>query len=456
MCSGPVKLALCAGVVKDYTVVVREAIAAKQAWLAAAEDVMFVDKRRLDTLKAAATLAPEHVTLEDAAQDYPYGPFDTDCHEDEEDAGDGDDAVVLDDSDDDDGAEEIDAELRHAVRAAADIGVVPADAMELDLAAELAEPDARDDGPATAVDPEVEEDDPDAPRGAVGRTMAAGGKVVEMHISHQVALAIIQSRCFHVHKLTIRPETGKSAVPYPTFMRLPRSHVEFEVDLMLLSHDDGHALMEDLEGVLHGTLPVIPARACNLDATVRKALAASDMCLVMGCPDRVHLGTERALLLCPKHRRADVRVRGTEEDMRRCTGCHKHLDVREFRHGQGIDGDGGVCRTCSVLRRNRDAGRGQQQPLPAHMPASPAEAESGRDADGSFILERRAAEQQAARLLDVRPGESLNSPYIAYAFYDEARRGHLRRCVRIGCSGEAKLKNRDGAMLCKKCFDVRA
>ena len=333
-----------------------------------------------------------------------------------------------------------DRELRDVVEAAAEIAAVPADAMELELAMELAEagPEgapadalgcdaARDDGPSAVADSTSEVPvDPDEPRGGVGRTVSAGGKVVKMHVSHQAALAVIQSRTFHQHSLTIRPETGMSAVPYPSYSRVPKAHAEFELDLLHLAHDSGDTLLEDLEHVLHGTLPIIPARACNLEPSVREELNQSHMCLVIGCPDRVKLGTDHALRLCPWHIRGDVRIRGTEEDMRRCTKCHALRDVREFRHGAGVDGDGGVCKRCSVVDHNRK-NPGRAQPVPVHLPVSPQEVESGKDADQSFILDRRAAKQRSDANLQVRPGESLNSPYVAYAFYDKEREGHLHR-----------------------------
>lgn len=449
-----------------YTRSMRAAVEAKDKWLAGMKDVACVDKVALQNLKKKWVNAPPPATVDDVVQDFPHGPLGEDR------GGDADEDCDASDTEDEemsdggeiDGAEELAAgaaglgDLVHeAVGMAPHAGDEEAleDALEqelqLDTDSDPAAAGTEGAGPSSeeVVRP-FGEDLPSEPQAGAGRFVTAGGKVMRVHLSHRASLGMIQSRLHQTHLLTIHPDTGESVIPYPQAMRIPRAHPEFQIDLVSLMHDSGDELMDDVKATLHGSLPVIIARARYLAAGVRTALKLIRMCMVQGCPNRPSTKVnDRSKLTCDPHLKVDLRLKGTELTVRYCHKCHGHRDAPDFRVGQGSETVGGVCLRCGV---KEELARDPEAPLVlhGHPGAWDVELESGKDCDGTYIRERRAAAQR----LQTFPGEALFDPLGVYAVRSDERENNVGRCVRIGCPHQCKSP--DVPTLCFDCCGVRA
>lgn len=484
------RLAQLPQVARELTQAVVAANGAKDKWLRSTLQVVGVDKVGLRTEQGKAALAAPCATVEDVEIDFPHGPFG------EHDDMDGDDAVDdgdvamegCDDSHADvsDHPDEIaDAELQEVMGGVTELAALGTateetvyDAVEEELRREAGlrrateQPSvATDSGVAVAdADPGMSAEVPapaveaasGEPGGATAHFTTASGETMYLHLSHQASLGVLSTRQYQVHLLTIHPDTGESVIPYPPGMRVPKGDPVFETDyLTKWAHSSGEQLMQEVRAVLHGSLPVVPARFANMSPAVRRALTASKMCIVQGCPSYATAETtNHSLHLCEPHQGDDIRVMNTEEDVRLCTACHGLRAVEEFREGQGSETTGGVCHRCLVIRRNRaitkkNARQGTSVPtlpVPEHKPPSATEIENGKDCTQAYILERRAAAQCAAPI-GTRPGETLSDPILVLATYAVERRGHEHQCVRVGCLNDSKSSK--PATLCRACCKVR-
>ena len=453
----------------------RTAEEVKQAWLIATQTVLTVSQQDLCAARVEASL-PAPLTVEDVVADFPHGPF-MDSADGEDALDGGDDAVEDEDAVEVEDVEMADADLEHAVLEAAGLGDLAheaallaggvataneesvADALEEELAQQAPGAAEEDPGESTIVpEPEAGE-----PAGAAAHVVTAGGKTLRMHLSHRAALGVLQWRQGHVHALTISAETGESIVPYVVGMRVPKIGSGFSVFQATLAHSSGEEILHKVEATLRGSLPVLLARYRNLSTHVQEALDATGMCVVMGCPRRKNAKkTYKSLHACPDHEKPDCQVHGTEEVVRLCTACRGQRNVEVFREGQGSERTGGCCERCTILRRNKEGKNVPPLVAPEHTPPSAAELANGEDPDGTFIRERRAAEQ---RLVgdDTRPGETMSNPLLVLAVHDPARKGHEKECVRVGCDNAAKFNvdRRNGQevirpdpTLCGGCYGV--
>lgn len=465
--------------VQFLTEALRAAREHRAQWLAQLQDCPCIDKTHLSALKAKAVHAPPEPTLQDVVDDHPAGPFGADV-EDEVPGAAGQPAVAAED----DVQDEEGAAVAAAVAAAAAVGDVNGDAADdgdlvlddIEAELELEEAAAVQAAAAPVVTPQstgaawpVEMDAGGSrqvyePVGGIGRTLAAGGESVEIDLSHRASLALITSRQAHVHLLTVDPATGKSVIPYPEGMRIPRAHPEFQVDLVSLAHADGTAVVRDVKAVLAGTVPEIPARFQKMAPAVKDELGDLQMCIVGGCARRTVLTKMlKQHHLCGEHVDSDLRIVGTDQCVRRCTRCHNLLRVEDFRVGEGSETVGGCCRRCceaqSKARKGATTatkpGSGAQAKArngarTADKPVSdilPREEANGRDDDGSYRRERREAAMRLAQT-----GESMANPFIVWAALDP-RRGDKTRCSRIDCPN-LRRGGRDAATLCSPCYQV--
>ena len=468
-------LLLCAAEVIEYTWVARTAQASRDLWLERATCVADVSKVSLLSLRAAIGERDTRSTVDDVETDHPYGANEEGAGPEANDDSDPVDAVGDGEEDlDGEGAEDFDMDIGEAGAGDADgvdmaaavdgvermLANLRADDMESVVARELYSGPAAgpmaDTAPAHTAEP-----DPYEPTGGCALVLTVEGRTMDVPLSHRASLAVLGCRKYHLHLLTEHPDTGVTVVPYGPNNNVPSSTPEFEVDLASLAHDPGCNIEAMVRTVLEGVLPEIVARFRHLAKDVQVALSETGMCLVRGCWNRASRQSDvvKALHLCADHVGADLEVKATGDLMRRCTGCHTMLDVREFRASVGGETVGTVCARCRTTRRNNNKKKKapnevQLEALPAHLAVPAAEVEAGRDEGGAYVRERRLAAQRLDAAGAASAGSSLSNPYLVHAMFSAQRRVNKNQCTRVGCPNPNR--GRDGATLCFTCATVRS
>ena len=414
-------------------------------------------------------------SVDDLAQDFPAGPFGVAAHAAAEDAAE----VGADDADDfasdagsDDEAdiaddEHADAEalavLDRAVANAAPFAPIADDA-ERELECALAAPAATRsqlDGTCKAVAAAAQaEADAWEPEGDIAYSVSVDGVEKRVKLTHRAALGVLKVRRFLMHQLTLDGRTGKGLVDRPAHMRTPQLNPEFGADHMALAHDTGERVMRTLDAVVDGILPEIPCRFAHCSPAMRDTMQSNGMCMVKGCIKQAVKGGDERLHLCGLHVRRDIRIAGTDEVMRSCSGCHGSCPVASFREAAGSETTGGTCDVCTVKRWNKRAAKDAAkvgtdpdlQEVPDRPEPSDAEVTGGLDADLTFRQERWLCAQRLGEA-GARPGLTLTNPYLVLGMYEEERMANARQCVRVGCTYDI-AKGRDGATLCNTCGKV--
>lgn len=471
----------------EYTDAVLAAQGGVRRWRATVADVVNVPRARLAVLRAAAETVDARTTVADVEADHPQGLIEADEGEDAVAPPDRQGSPSAHDDDDTDAGDVVEVG-----EGSIDLGVPEGDGSLLFIAPEDEDPAEElgnvslpaAQGGGYLLTKTVGEagcgprasDDAD-PTGRTGVFRTALGESVEVHLNHRVAHAVVRVRKAHLHCVAADPSTGESRLTLVQGTRTPQAHPDHMTDIVDLAHDNGEDLLRLVNAVRDGTLPQVPARYRFLAEDVKHLLKVLRVCLVVGCSKFATTTSYKSTHLCDDHRSTDVQVTATGEVMRYCKACRAHWPLREFEKFRAVGLYTSMCGACLEKRRSRDgkarAGRGVV-PAPAGAtggPVSPshagadggsriedrrpecpdAEREAGRDADGAYADDRRAA---AARVCLTRgcPGSHMVRPYVVHATHSPLRVHN--RCVRQGCPEALEGTRRGTPSLCTRCFKV--